>query len=416
MLIEKIIKDNAGLLETPYYLYSYDDLKQSTRVLLNTLPQKSELLYSIKANPNSTIIKFMDKEGVMFEVASEGELRHVLGIGIESQKVVFSGQGKTKSGLISAIKNEVLAINIESLRELNDTITISKELNKSTKIILRINPMFNNEESALKMGGIPSSYGIDEEQLFVFLSQNESKIIDGLFTYIGSNYHNYKYIVENTRYLFELAEKLYDKYNIKLRYLDFGGGFGIPEFDTDPELDMTMLAIELNKLFEEKLSLDCFTDIERLFFESGRYLTARSAVLVTRVIDVKISRGKKYVILDGGINCLGIKQMEYRRVEPCLQLVKTDGYIEESEEVCIVGTTCTPIDVVHKGVTLPIVEIGDYIYFNECGAYSLEFSPQSFCGQVSPAEHIIKDNQIFTMRNRGNYNSPYGCLFTNINV
>lgn len=418
MSIEQIIKENENQCETPYFLYFYDVLKNTTSAMLNAITENANLLYSIKANPNKSIIKFMEQQGIMFEVASEGELYHILSCGIDGKKIVFSGQGKTKSGIKSAIENGVLVINVESIRELKDIRTISKELNKSIKVILRINPSFDNQESALQMGGVPSSYGIDEEQLFELLDQQNSDFsIDGLFMYLGTNYHEHKYIVKNTEYLFNLAEKVYKDYGIKFEFLDFGGGFGIPEFDTDTELDLVILKQDLVQIFKDKLKLPCFSEIKNLFFESGRYLVARCGVLVTKVLDVKVSRGVKYVILNGGINCLGIKQMEYRRVEPHLELVQNNHHdVDKVEEVCIVGTTCTPIDVTHQGICLYPVEIDDYIYFNECGAYIYEFSPKNFCGQVSLAEYMYKENKVYITRKRGDVNSTYGDLFMDIDI
>ena len=418
MDIELIVKKYGDHLCTPCFIYDHNFLVANGKALKKALPVRANLVYSVKANPNPSIIYALQKIGALFEVASEGELLHLLNIGIAAEKIIFSGQGKTVSGITKAIKNEVLVINIESMREWKDVSEISKSLNKKVRVLLRVNPMFNNRDAALKMGGVASPYGVDEETIDLFFAEgSELCLIEGIFVYAGSNYHNYIDIIENTKYIFELAEKIYKKFNVKLKYLDFGGGFGVPEFISDPELDLGNLEKGLKKLFEEKLSLPCFSNIRKLFFESGRYLTATSGVLVMRVVDVKMSRGKQYVILDGGINCMGIKQFEYRRTEPELHLI-TQKCVDYGnvKEVCIVGTTCTPIDLIHQGINLPKVSIGDFIYFNDCGAYSLEFSPQNFCGQVSPIEYMFKNNMLYVTKEQGNIECPYGELFTNLEL
>lgn len=418
MNIESTIKKYAAHLSTPCFVYDYDHLEENEKELRKALPNSADLVYSIKANPNPAVIYSLQKMGVLFEVASEGELIHLLKIGIDTDKIIFSGQGKTVSGITRAIKNNVLAINIESMREWKIVSEISTKLKRKVSILLRINPLFDNKYAALKMGGISSPYGVDEEDIELFFSEHSQLCsIEGIFVYAGSNYHDYTDIVKNTRYIFELAERIYEKFGVKLKYLDFGGGFGVPEFLSDPELDLDSMGEELNSLFDEKLLLPCFSDIRKLFFESGRYLVATSGVLIMRALDIKISRGKKYVILDGGINCMGIKQFEYRRTEPELHLVTREHISNKNvSEVSLVGTTCTPIDLVHQGIALPKVSEGDFIYFNDCGAYTLEFSPKNFCGQVSPIEYMLKNDDLFITKEKGDIECPYGRVYTNLEL
>lgn len=410
----KFIVDNCADITTPYFMYFYDVLTQTVDSLLDAITKKAKLLYSVKANPNKSILQILDKQGVMFEVASEGELYHTLSCGVSGDKIVFSGQGKTLSGIRAAINSDVLAITAESIRELKDIRKIAESIDKEVSVIVRVNPSMENKESALQMGGVPSPYGIDEEILIDFLkNSNENLSIKGLFMYLGTNYHDHRYIVRNTRYLFQLAEKIYNRYGLKFQILDFGGGFGIPEFEADPELNLQELKSDLEKLMMHYLQLPCFSEVRNLFFESGRFVSARSGILVTKIIDIKVSRGTKYIILDGGINCLGIKQMEYRRVEPHLELVKLHpAFPEPKEKVCIVGTTCTSIDIVHKELLLPKAQIGDYIYFDECGAYIYEFSPKNFCGQVTLPEYLYKDQNTIIIRKSGDIKNVYGELFT----
>lgn len=391
MISETIMTRAATSFGTPLFLYNQSEIVSAAKSLMQALPGKARLLYSIKANPNPAILKLLAHTGLLFEVASEGELRHILNVGIQPESIVFSGQGKSIEGIQLAVEKSVKAINVESIRELSDIKLCCERLSKRQSVMLRVNPKMDNHNSVLKMGGVPSPYGIDEEQIENVITNFHSKNVQivGLFMYAGSQYFDENSILDNVAYLLDLAHSIHQRLHISISSLDFGGGFGIPEDESEKELDLIKLSEEMCRLFaNEKNWLGEHCD---LYFESGRFIVAKSAVYIARVIDTKMSRGVRYVILDGGINNLGIKQLQYRTFEPKVTVLSKDT--SKKEYVTIVGPTCTPIDVVCKNVLLPKIDIGDLVMIEDCGAYMAYFSPIYFCGHDSPAEVMYYDTE-----------------------
>lgn len=412
MMSKEVIEHAVLSYRTPLFLYSKSTIINAAKSLKQSLPDNALLLYSVKANPNPTIIKLLFHEGLLFEVASEGELRHILNIGIKPESIIFSGQAKSIAGIRLAVEKSVKAINVESVRELSDINRCCIKLNKTQSVMLRVNPKLNNHSSVLKMGGVPSPYGIDEEQIESVIKEfiSENVRIVGLFMYAGSQYFNESSIISNTAYLLDLSYSISQRLQIPIYSLDFGGGFGVPEDESENELNLLKLSEGMKSLFAEE-NLNWLEKQCNFFFESGRYLVAKSAIYITKIIDVKVSRGVKYAILDGGINNLGIKQLQYRTYDPKITVLGKEEM--KKERVTIVGPTCTPIDIVCQNILLPQINIGDYIVIEDCGAYSAYFSPIYFCGHDSPAEVLYdKTNDKFMqIKVRGDINHSCGYGF-----
>lgn len=400
---ESTIKEAATLFGTPLLCYEHSELEKYSLSLRDALPTQSTLVYSVKAGPNSYIIKYLCEQNILFETASEGELAYLLSLGISPLKIIVSGQGKTQEYFQLAISSGVTKYNLESINELH----ILKKMNLKLKIncSIRINPDFSNHRSVLKMGGIASPFGIDEREVYKLLKGDDKHWINGIFMYAGSQYFNSEDIIYNTRYLFELCIDIYKAVGKKFEYIDFGGGFGVPEDDSDGELNLLELKKNMYNLFQDYISEKAFENVKKYFFESGRYISARTAVLITKVLDIKESKGEKFVITDMGINSLGVKQYEYRIYSPVVkEMVKR----EPMEYYTIVGRTCTPIDQTHPKVRLHRVCIGDLLYISDCGAYSVSFSPNNFCGLRRVSEIVHRNNKFIITNRQESCEEVYG--------
>ena len=167
---------------------------------------------------------------------------------------------------------------------------------------------------------------------------------------------------------------------------------------------MNKLRIGLADLFKSKKQ---FLDkIKYKFFESGRYLTAASAVLVSSVLDIKYSKGKKYIILDTGINHLGIRQLDLKRRKSYISTVKE---YDQYSPAILTGATCTPIDIIQSENDFPDVAVGDLVLINNVGAYTATLSPYNFCGFTYPAEVLADTNgDISLIRERGEVETSCG--------
>lgn len=416
------IEDLAATYQTPLVVYAESQLLQNVADLKNTMPEGVELIYSLKANPNPTIMQILANQGLVIDVASTGELVHALHYGISPQQIIFGGPGKSPEGIRIALEAGIFAFNVESQQELRLLRQYSEILHTKTRVMLRVNPQLSAVEAILRMGGVASPFGIEEEDLDQAIALCHPDFVEyaGLFVYAGSQYLKAEDIAANTRYLLKVISDRFPDNHPPIAMLDFGGGFGVPESEEQPELDLDRLRQELAQIFTQNISPPLKSTLQRIFFESGRFLTASAGVFVTTVMDIKISRGKKFVIVDGGNNNLGVKQPQYRVFEPSVWVAGRKGEVTPeitsdipTEEVTIVGSTCTPLDVVHKGIKLPPINIGDRLVIDRCGAYLLSFSPLNFCGHPVPAEVLIRTTgEPLLIRERGKLTDACGIGFT----
>lgn len=389
---------------TPLIIYSEASLVKNVLALRSALPALSHLAYSIKANPNPTILRLLvERFGLMAEAASAGELTLAIRCGVPPNNLLLGGPAKTREAIELAAEAQIAGVLIESSNDLNRAKLIAKERGVKLNILFRLNPAYLESSSVLRMSGKYSQFGIDEDSLFQIIKECEedSAQYAGLFLYAGSQHFLAKYIVENTRYLCRIAHRLHAKGLPPPRILDFGGGFGVPETDHQPELNLERLREGLDRVFQEELSELFRQGLERTIFESGRYLVSQAGIYVTRVMDVKRSHGKLFAILDGGINNMGIRQLKYRTFEPKIEVWGKDGD-QQSESITLAGPTCTPIDIVHQGIRLGNLEVGDLVIIRDFGAYTVNFSPIHFCGHPWPAEVLVTtDGNVRLVRRRG---------------
>ncbi len=414
------IENLANTYRTPLVIYSESQLLQNVAELQTTIPQGAELIYSLKANANPTLMQILAAQGLIIDVASTGELVHALNYGISPLQIIFGGPGKSPEGIKIALEAGIFAFNVESQQELLLLRHYSELLHTKTQVMIRLNPQLSAAEAVLRMGGVASPFGIEEEDLDAAIALCDPDLVAyaGLFVYAGSQYLKAEDIAANTKYLLQVISSRVSSAMPQppIFMVDFGGGFGVPESDQQPRLDLDRLRQELRVLFTEYLPPTLKNTLQRIFFESGRFITASAGVFVTTVMDIKISRGKKFIVMDGGNNNLGVKQPQYRVFEPSIWIAERKT-APPLEEVTIVGPTCTPLDVIHKGITLPEIKIGDRLVIDYCGAYLLSFSPLNFCGHPVPAEVLIRTSgESLLIRERGKLVDACGTGFPNPSI
>ena len=402
---DQIVVMAASKYGTPCLCYEQGEIEYWAQTLRSALPKAAKLIYSVKASPSPVLITYYNQAGFYFETASCGELAILINLGVSPDRIWVSGQGKTQIYLKEAVSYGVRRFNIESYHEL-ETLAPLIANKKGYYCNLRINPKLAFGESVLSTAGKPSAFGVDEEQMGSVLLGKYGELINGIFVYAGSQLFHAEDIIKNTEYCFNLARRFYNLTGRPLENIDFGGGFGVPEDDCTEELDVDALHTGLDALFQRFIGEAYLTGHTSFYFESGRYLCARTACLICSVVDVKISRGQKYLVTDGGINCLGVKQKEYRLFSPYIRHIGRDS--GETGKYRIVGTTCTPIDMTHPDAVLRNPQIGDYICILDCGGYSLSFSPQNFNGLYSIAEVVHSEGRYTSFVQRGSNRCPCG--------
>lgn len=372
---------------TPLYFYDLDLFKHNISTLQLHLPFNSGLYFSVKANPLEELCKIAVQNECGVEIASDGELDLVLKVGVLPENIVFTGPGKTESELEQAIEAGIYMINVESIQEIRKIQFLAERQNKKVSIALRVNPCQKKATSKVQMSGIASQFGIEEaalsHELFEEIFSMKNIQLAGIHIYMGTSILDAEEICNNTEYAIRLGLKLSEKYSFELKYLNAGGGFGVPYFPNETELDLKEL-IKGMSLLEEKYKKQLVNT--KIFFESGRYLLAECGKFLISVLYRKESKGNTYLVCDGGANFHSASAFLGRFVRGNFPM-HVLGKEGEDKEFYVTGPSCTPADLVGQKVKLPSDTVeGDIIVIEKSGAYGLTYSPHSFLSHTLPVE------------------------------
>jgi diaminopimelate decarboxylase/L-glutamyl-[BtrI acyl-carrier protein] decarboxylase len=364
-----------------------------------------DIFLSLKANPSIGLANLYNKIGACVEVASIGELKSAMVAGFSEDNIIFSGPGKRFDELNFAIDKGIYCIIIESFEEIMQIATIAETKNKIVDLGIRINPSLKNmNNSTIKMGGVSSQFGIEEEDIgkcIRYIKSNSYLRFKGIHVYTGTQILDYKKIIESVKYTLNLSIKIEKEYAINVEMIDFGGGFGVKYFEHEKYLDFQQFSKEFNELL---ISHRLKKPKTRYIIESGRYLLAESGYYLAKVNYIKESKGKTYIVVDGGLNHHQSSTFRGRLMRnnfPIKILNKTEKNTP-SRKVSIVGPLCTPEDCLASDVLLPHIEVGDYICIENSGAYGLTYSPFLFLSHATPPEVLNIGTKDFVIRERIN--------------
>ncbi len=393
--------------ETPLYVYAGEVLDRQYRALRGALPPRFTIAYSVKANPNRALLRRFIALGCGLEVASAGEFLQALAAGCPAGAVMFAGPGKREDELELVLRHGIGEIHAESRLEVERIAAISRRLRVTAPVALRVNPTEEAQGGAMVMGGKPSPFGVDEEQADAIIDQlAREPVIDfrGVHLFSGTQILDHTVLVRQYRKGLAIARRVATRLGRPLVTVDFGGGLGIPYFPGERPLDLDKLREELAALVAEVEGDPLFAGT-RFILEPGRYLVGEAGIYVTRVIDVKASRGKKFVIVDGGLHqhlaATGNLGQVIRRPFPVAVLTRLSA--PACETVDVVGPLCTPLDVLARDVSLPTIEVGDLIGVFQSGAYARTASPLGFLSHPTPAEILVEGGAVRLIRRRGTY-------------
>ena len=375
--------------QTPFYAYDRRLLRSRVTELRAILPADIKLHFAMKANPMPAVVNFMAGLVDGIDVASAGELKIALDAGANPSEISFAGPGKRSSELRQAVAAGAL-INIESFREVDILEAISQELGLSARIAVRVNPDFELKGSGMKMGGGPKQFGVDAEQIPELLTKiGEKKLaFEGFHLFAGSQNLKAESICEAQQKSYDLALKLSRHAPAPVRFLNLGGGFGIPYFPGEKRLDTAPIGDNLKRLFDRtKKDFPAAS----LVIELGRYLVGEAGIYVSRIIDRKISRGQTFLVVDGGLNhhlsASGNFGQVIRKNYPVA--IGNRLAINNVEIATVVGPLCTPLDILADRMNLSVSEPGDLVVVFQSGAYGASASPQRFLGHPEVIEVLV---------------------------
>lgn len=370
--------------DTPLFVYAMDRVKQRVAALRAALPDRVAIHYAIKANPLAPLLAEMKALVDGFDIASGGELRFVLDVGIDAAAVSFAGPGKRDDEIEAAIAAGA-TLNLESEAEAKRALAIAERLGKTPRLAIRVNPPFELRGSGMKMGGGAKPFGIDAERVPALAR----RIIDagaewrGLHIFAGSQALDAEAIVEAQANTLDLAARLADEIGAPLPHLNMGGGFGIPYFDRDQPLEVGRVGEALAQ------RMDALPGTQ-LALELGRYLVGEAGVYLTRIVDRKESHGAVFLITDGGLHhqlaASGNFGTVVRRNYPVAIATRFDA--EPEEQASVVGCLCTPLDRLADDAMLPRADVGDLVAVFCAGAYGASASPAAFLGH-EPARELL---------------------------
>ena len=376
---------------TPLYIYSKDIIKNKISILRNQFSPNFKIYYSIKSNPFKDVISYLLKHIDGFEVSSINELNLALDTGISGSNICYTGPAKNIDELELAIQSKAV-ISVESKIEIEKAIRIGSNLNVSPNIIIRVNPNFKQHRAGMKMASGSSPFGIDAELIPKFIEwiENAKLNLKGFHIYTGSQILDADAINDAQCKTFQLFSELSGKCKNPVEIINVGGGFGIPYFSKHCPLDIHSVANNLNSLLLE-LGTKTFSRNLIPILELGRYIVGESGVYICKIIDKKISRGKTYLITDGGMHqhlaASGNLGQKVRKNFPIFIANKISS--GKNEKVSITGKLCTPLDILADDVEISESEIGDYVVIMNSGAYGLSASPINFLGHPAAQEILL---------------------------
>jgi diaminopimelate decarboxylase len=382
------LADRVG--QTPFFAYDRRLLTERVGRLRAALPAGISLSYAIKANPMPAVVQHLSGLVDAFDVASARELLTALDTPMPAGRVSFAGPGKTPAELRQAVAAGV-TVELESETEAARVVEVGEQLSVRPRVALRVNPDFQVKGSGMRLGGGPQQFGVDAEQvpsLLKWLAGTAVEVL-GFHVFAGSQNLRADVLAEAQRKTVELVLRLAEAAPGPVRYLNLGGGFGIPYFPKDQPLDLAPIGENLARLQAE--SIRPRLPDARVVIELGRYLVGEAGVYVTRVLDRKQSRGKTFLVVDGGLHhqlaASGNFGQVIRRNYPLVVGTRLDE--KPAEQATVVGCLCTPLDLLGDDVSLPRAEIGDLIVIFQAGAYGLTASPTAFLSHPAPVEVLV---------------------------
>lgn len=400
-------------LKTPYYLYDKQEiLAQSQRLTSLCLPGVSQVLYSLKANPNPALVDTIVDQGIGCDVSSEFELEVALSSQVPRNSIGCVGPHKSTSLLHRCLANNIAFIAVESLEELTEIGQLKQGIDSATPIILRINPDIDISGGSMKMGGAASQFGLSETDLpqALALACDMAIPLSGIHVYSTTRVLNAGHFIENVSALCAYLIRIKAEHNLPTNILNLGGGFGIPYYKGESELDLLSIRqamLDLQTLLVEK------TGVERIFFESGRYIVGTSGKAVIQVQSIKQSGAKKYAVCDGGYNIFHsatafgnlVRKPYLMNKQSGQRTLESNPMALDEELFTLVGPLCTPSDIIADKFRATDLQVGDRIEIHHVGAYSLTCSPGLFIGHGFPAEYLLEEGKLSKIGQEDDYQS-----------
>ena len=394
-MIVKLLR-SAEKFGTPLYVYDFDAIKSRLLEIRSLIDSRIMVIYAVKANPNVHLLTKLKHLVDGLDVSSGGEINQALLAGYQGSALSFAGPGKTSAEIEIGLQNDCASLSIESTADLARVISACQRIGKKANISLRINPQSPIKEFAIKMGGIPTQFGIDEEDanqvMTVVREHNTILNFIGFHVYAGTQCLNIEGLTKNIVNTFEVVEKICSQSDCHPKRINFGGGLGVPYFSSDKDFNLKEFTRFLNSAVSE---FDAQMSQSVLYIiELGRYIVGPFGYYLSKVLAVKETRGQKFVILDGGIHHnLSASGNFGQVISKNYDIENISNPNGPKERVDIVGCLCTTLDRLASRIEIEKPRVGDVVAIKNSGAYGFTASPLLFLGHNTPAEVMISNDE-----------------------
>jgi len=383
----------AAAVGTPFYLYSQATLERHYDVFESAFKGIGRLIcYSAKANTSLAIMKLFADKGAGIDIVSGGELFKGLGSGFAPDKIVYSGVGKKIDEIDYALNAGILMFNVESLQELEVINQRAEQLGRTAPVSIRVNPDVDSSTHPYISTGLKKNkFGIDTEtaiEAYRIAGKLKNIEIIGNGCHIGSQIILAEPFKSALKSIKAIVQRLM-KNSISIKYLDMGGGLGITYHQETPPDPGEYADVIIKTLGDLPV---------RLILEPGRVIVGNAGILVTRVLYLKSSQTKNFVIIDAGMNDL-LRPTLYGAFHSILPVVKSPADIIRAD---VVGPICETGDFLAQDRDIPAVQRGELIAVMSAGAYGFSMA-SNYCSRLKAAEVMVKGDQFEVIRARQEY-------------
>ncbi len=378
--------------DTPLYMYDFDYIENRYKTLKEAFAGKKSLInYAVKANSNLSVIQHLAKLGAGADCVSIGEVRRALDAGVEKYKIIFSGVGKRDDEIKEALERDILMLNLESEAEMKRVEMVAKQLGKEARISIRVNPNIDPQTHPYISTGLhENKFGVEidmAKRMYIYANKSEHLNPVGIHFHIGSQLTNLDPIKESAMIVADLVRSL-KAIKIDIKFFDVGGGIGVV-YDDETTISETAYTEAIAKAVKGlDVTIAC---------EPGRYMVANAGAFFTRVLYEKSNDGKRFVIVDGGMNDLIRPSLynAYHRIE-------APGVEGEPTPADVVGPVCESGDFFGKNVPLPPLQHNDILVVHSTGAYGFTMA-SNYNTRPKPAEVALQGGKDRLIRRRETY-------------
>lgn len=378
---------------TPLYVYSLNTVVRHFKAYDEAFASFPHIVcFALKANTNGAILRALAKNGGGADIVSGGELFRALKAGIPAGRIVYAGVGKTEEEIRYALRSGVLMFNVESGDELAEIDRVAGLMKKKAPIALRINPDIDPQTHPYISTGMKEhKFGIGVEdalQHYRIASRLKNIRVVGVQKHIGSQITKISPFVDAMKRILLLMDEL-NRQRFEIKYLDIGGGLGIPYRDEEPPVPADLAKRLLPLVNGRKVTL---------IMEPGRSIVGNAGILVTKTLYLKKGEAKEFVIVDAGMNDLMRPSLygAYHHIQPVIRRKRPAITAD------IVGPICESGDFLAKGREMPKVRRGELLAVMSAGAYGMSMS-SNYNSRPSVAEVMVNGSSHSLVRKRGTY-------------